>query len=150
ENRNLTVEYEDFVGNGQATTPVGFTEYLGVAGLSGDTGTAGDPSGTAPPPDYSGILVFSDGTNKRKVNFASITDGSSNTLMIGERPPSADLFSGWWFAGAGFDGSVIGDVVMGARELRYCENQAGITSNIFVGSCPLTKMGFQPGHINDD
>ncbi|VTS08232.1 DUF1559 domain-containing protein [Tuwongella immobilis] len=33
--------------------------------------------------------------------FASFTDGTSNTLMVGERPPSQDLVYGWWFAGSG-------------------------------------------------
>jgi len=42
--------------------------------------------------------------------ITSITDGSSNTLMIGERPPSPDLAWGWWdyvdVVGAGDDSSV--------------------------------------------
>jgi len=33
----------------------------------------------------------------RKVTrMASITDGTSNTVMVGERPPSSDLYWGWW------------------------------------------------------
>jgi prepilin-type N-terminal cleavage/methylation domain-containing protein/prepilin-type processing-associated H-X9-DG protein len=35
------------------------------------------------------------------VKFLDVTDGLSNTLMVGERPPSADLVFGWWYAGAG-------------------------------------------------
>jgi len=30
------------------------------------------------------------------VRFASVTDGLSNTLMVGERPPASDLYWGWW------------------------------------------------------
>jgi prepilin-type N-terminal cleavage/methylation domain-containing protein/prepilin-type processing-associated H-X9-DG protein len=30
------------------------------------------------------------------VNFAAVTDGLSNTLMVGERPPAGDTFWGWW------------------------------------------------------
>jgi prepilin-type processing-associated H-X9-DG protein len=30
--------------------------------------------------------------------MSQITDGSSQTLMVGERPPSAHLDSGWWYA----------------------------------------------------
>jgi hypothetical protein len=33
--------------------------------------------------------------------MADITDGLSNTLMVGERPPSSDFQYGWWYAGAG-------------------------------------------------
>ncbi|HKB04619.1 MAG TPA: DUF1559 domain-containing protein [Gemmataceae bacterium] len=30
------------------------------------------------------------------IRMSSVTDGLSNTLMIGERPPASDLFWGWW------------------------------------------------------
>jgi hypothetical protein len=36
-----------------------------------------------------------------RTSFADIHDGISNTLLIGERPPSADLILGWWYAGWG-------------------------------------------------
>jgi prepilin-type N-terminal cleavage/methylation domain-containing protein len=36
-----------------------------------------------------------------KVKFGDITDGLSNTLVAGERPPGATLDYGWWYAGAG-------------------------------------------------
>jgi len=150
EPRNLGSEPVQW---GQPTmAPVAFTEYLGVDGLSGDTGAAPDASGSAPMPDYSGMLVFSDRHTKRKVNFASVVDGTSNTLMVGERPPSVDLEFGWWFAGAGYDNSGVGDITLGAREYRYCENvvPTGSSSGTYGGNpCPLTKVGFQPGTIND-
>jgi prepilin-type processing-associated H-X9-DG protein len=30
-----------------------------------------------------------------------VSDGTSNTLLLGERPPSTDLVYGWWYAGTG-------------------------------------------------
>jgi hypothetical protein len=136
EPRNLGSETVAGYTNGN----IAFTEYLGVDGIRGDV----TPNASGAYGDFSGILVRSGFQpypmyKKRKVNFASITDGSSNTLMIGERPPSVDLQYGWWFAGAGFDGSGVGDVTMGAREYGYASSF----------TCPLTKVGFQPGTIND-
>jgi prepilin-type N-terminal cleavage/methylation domain-containing protein/prepilin-type processing-associated H-X9-DG protein len=32
----------------------------------------------------------------RRNNFAMVSDGLSNTLMVGERPPASDLGWGWW------------------------------------------------------
>jgi len=162
EIRNLGAEPVDW-GTGITQNPVAFTEYLGVNGLIGD-GSEGpaptftypvldpDPSGSVPQPDWSGILVASTRHHKKKVNFASISDGSSNTLMVGERPPSVDLEFGWWFAGAGFDSSGVGDVTMGAREWRYAENLVPTGSSsgtLGGGSCPLSKVGFQAGSIQD-
>src|SRR5258708_263393 len=31
-----------------------------------------------------------------RTRMASVTDGLSNTLMVGERPPAADMYWGWW------------------------------------------------------
>jgi prepilin-type processing-associated H-X9-DG protein len=60
------------------------------------------------------------------------------------------MFQGWWFAGSGFDGSGTGDITLGAREVVYCENISTIFSLQFVSSCPLSKVGFQPGNLNDN
>jgi len=146
EPRNILVENIQDAGAGAPLTPIAFTEYLGVDGFRGDV--TPDASGNVG--EKSGILVQSTRTAKKKVNFAAITDGSSNTLMIGERPPSVDLFYGWWFAGAGFDGSGVGDVTMGARETVYADN-IQTTSTVGGGSttCPHKYVGFQAGSIND-
>jgi len=143
EPRNLGSE--NLAAAGYTNGNIAFTEYLGVDGIRGDDLL--DPSGK--PADKSGILVDSNWSQAKKVNFASITDGSSNTLMIGERPPSVDLFYGWWFAGAGFDGSGEGDITMGARATVYAANIASGVAGNYTGTCPLTKTGFQPGTIND-
>jgi prepilin-type N-terminal cleavage/methylation domain-containing protein/prepilin-type processing-associated H-X9-DG protein len=146
EPRNILVQYE-LLPPARQQVPIAFTDYLGVDGIRGDDFS----SSSIPPADKSGILVDSNLGVKRKVNFASISDGSSNTLMVGERPPSVDLFFGWWFAGLGFDGSGEGDITLGARATVYA---GSISTSSVIGNgtmaCPVSKVGFQPGTINDD
>jgi prepilin-type N-terminal cleavage/methylation domain-containing protein/prepilin-type processing-associated H-X9-DG protein len=61
---------------------VAFTAYLAVSGQTYKT--------------MDGMMYWNS-----HVKFTDVTDGTSNTLMVGERPPSADLVFGWWYAGAG-------------------------------------------------
>ena len=52
------------------------------------------------------------------VTIVSIIDGTSNTLLVGERPPSIDLWYGWMWAGSG-DSPYFGatDVDLGTSEV---------------------------------
>ena len=50
-----------------------------------------------------------------RVTFASITDGPSNTLMVGERGISNPIF-GWWYAGWGQAKTGSTDSLLGVRE----------------------------------
>ena len=61
---------------------------------------------------YNGVLYINS-----KVTVKMITDGTSNTLMVGERPPSDGMVYGWWMAGSG-DEPRFGatDVVLGTNE----------------------------------
>jgi prepilin-type N-terminal cleavage/methylation domain-containing protein/prepilin-type processing-associated H-X9-DG protein len=63
----------------------GLIWYLGVTGSFGGS----DAQYTA-----SNAGIFQ--PNTIGVSLSSITDGTSNTLMLGERPPAADLTFGWW------------------------------------------------------
>jgi prepilin-type N-terminal cleavage/methylation domain-containing protein/prepilin-type processing-associated H-X9-DG protein len=71
-----------------------------------------------------------------QVNIAGITDGTSNTLMIGERPPSLTLYYGWMWAGSG-DSPYFGatDIVLGVRERAY--------------SATAAPDFYRPGSVND-
>jgi prepilin-type N-terminal cleavage/methylation domain-containing protein len=65
----------------------GLTDYLGVTGS--DNTVAVQESGPT-----NGIYDVSRMLNG--VQLVEILDGTSNTLMIGERPPSNDYYWGWW------------------------------------------------------
>jgi len=76
---------------------VAFTSFLGVAGKRTS--------------DRTGVL-FADS----RMSLIGITDGTSNTLLLGERPPSANLQYGWWYAGVGQQGTGSADLILGVRE----------------------------------
>ena len=73
--------------------------------------------------------------------MAQVTDGTSTTLMVGERPPNPDLFLGWWYAGMGQDFTGSGDTVMGVQE----KNTGGHPGII----CPFGAYQFGPGGISE-
>jgi len=79
-----------------------------------------------------GVLYVNSGTT-----LIGITDGTSNTVMVGERPPSNDLYYGWLWAGSG-DSPYFGttDVALGVRE---------VTS----GSPNGARDFYRPGTLND-
>jgi len=81
---------------------VALTSYMGVTGRNQFREAGGQD----------GILYVNSA-----VNMAAIVDGTSNTLMIGERPPSSSQIYGWQWAGAG-DPPHFGatDVVLGVLE----------------------------------
>jgi prepilin-type N-terminal cleavage/methylation domain-containing protein/prepilin-type processing-associated H-X9-DG protein len=78
---------------------VATTDYLGVAGLN---------------------HVSADGIflPNREVTMAMVSDGTSNTLLIGERPPSSDNCYGWWYAGVGQDRNGSADQFLGMSEFK--------------------------------
>jgi prepilin-type N-terminal cleavage/methylation domain-containing protein/prepilin-type processing-associated H-X9-DG protein len=74
-------------------TTGGLIWYVGVSGSLG-VGTV-DSQGNwldGFTPTNSGVFQ----ANSTGVAISDITDGTSTTLMLGERPPSADLAWGWW------------------------------------------------------
>jgi prepilin-type N-terminal cleavage/methylation domain-containing protein len=101
---------------------VALTSYLGVEGLN---------------------LYSKDGLLFRNsaIRFAEITDGLSNTLLAGERPASADVQFGWWYAGVGQRYSGSAEMVLGVRE----PNLLPVTK----GSCPPGIYSFAPGRLNN-
>jgi len=93
------------------------TSYMGVTGRDSYketlAGTGVPTAGGAKLQGQDGVLYVNS-----KVRMTDIIDGSSNTVMIGERPPAADLEYGWQWVAWGYDGAGFGtgDMLLGVRE----------------------------------
>lgn len=104
----------------------GLTSFLGV---SGSTSPKGD-----------GVL-FTDSA----VRTADVRDGLSNTLLLGERPPSADRRYGWWYAGWGQPLNAHAfDSFAGVRDLNF-PSVAGDESS----ACPMGPFQFESGRFSN-
>jgi prepilin-type processing-associated H-X9-DG protein len=110
----------EYIDNYQGTA-VALTGYLGVNGSD----------------QYAQNGVFAP---NHPASFGDITDGTSTTIMVGEKPPTLDLVYGWWYAGSGYAGTNLGtsDVLLGGFE-KLTPNQADATNPNY----------FQPGLLND-
>jgi prepilin-type processing-associated H-X9-DG protein len=129
---------------------IGFTTLLPVFSCPSDerTGSLGDARGiNVAFGDYLGVQ----GTDQFKhdgvlflnsrIRLTDVRDGLSNTLFVGERPPSKDGTLGWWYAGTGVDNSTgTADSVLGMRALAI---------GIFAQGCPPGPYDFFPGNLDN-
>jgi prepilin-type N-terminal cleavage/methylation domain-containing protein/prepilin-type processing-associated H-X9-DG protein len=92
------------------------TSYMGCAGTSSNNPISKD-----------GVLY-----SGSKVRFTDITDGVSNTIAVGERPTTGDMYYGWGFAPYG-TGAGDGDTLLGSKDT---------TLAVILGDA-ATNVGFQ-------
>jgi prepilin-type N-terminal cleavage/methylation domain-containing protein/prepilin-type processing-associated H-X9-DG protein len=105
--------------NGQIR--IALTEYLGVEGINSKS--------------KDGLLFFNS-----RIRIADILDGTSNTLCVGERPPSADRVWGWWYAGEGQSKDGSADMTLGASERNVSE---------LATECPPGPYAFGSGRVSN-
>jgi prepilin-type N-terminal cleavage/methylation domain-containing protein/prepilin-type processing-associated H-X9-DG protein len=125
----------------RAGSVYGMTSYLGVEGYNLN--------------QLNGVLYMDSMTT-----FASITDGTSNTLAIGERPPVRhpperpgsfdfgyqECGYGMWYAGSGQDRTGSVGTVLGVREFGWEPTMASYCNEtLTTGGVRLPEYPFQMG-----
>ena len=105
-----------YMGN----TPYALTSYVGVSGIDSRTG------------------VF---TSTDRIKMSEITDGTSNTLMVGPRPSSHEGRWGWW------NSDYWGDSFwhIGGSTIIYATDLTGTGT-----PCPTGPQHWGPGDFNND
>ncbi len=112
------------VGQPSMVRPNFFAAHSSYLGVSGTRQTRHD-----------GVLYIDSRTK-----LTDITDGTSQTLLVGERPHSADGILGWWYAATGQSDDGSAAAVMSVRERAV---------SVWVAGCPDGPYHYTPGRLDN-
>jgi prepilin-type N-terminal cleavage/methylation domain-containing protein/prepilin-type processing-associated H-X9-DG protein len=146
---------EDDESTGSVTLQVAFTNYLGVSGPDLYAWSTQPTTPADLPGMFVGTNKFNAATGSRVTTLASlgtrmgdITDGTSNTLMVGERPVCGAVPTwGWWFAGFGQGRTGSMDVILGVNEINL--KSSGVPDYDGCGPGPYAFGPGQPNNVCD-
>lgn len=96
----------------------GMTTYLGVSGSRSNRGD--------------GIMIIG-----RTVSHAEITDGSSSTIIVGERPPGPNGDRGGWYSTWGFN-CTAGRQLLGADPWEFVPPRGCLAADLAPGPAKLS------------
>ncbi len=130
---------------------VAMSSYLGINGIdlwawsTTPTGPGDLPGVMLPTNKYQADRgMHADRLSTVGTRLAEITDGMSNTLLVGERPPGRSLDFGWAFVCVGQDSEGTLDSTLGVNEVNLH------TSDVLeVDACPDGPYSFSPGRIDN-
>jgi prepilin-type N-terminal cleavage/methylation domain-containing protein/prepilin-type processing-associated H-X9-DG protein len=130
---------------------VSLSAYLGVNGIdlwawsTTPTGQGDLPGVMVPTNKYRADIGFSDRpASSCGTRISQITDGTTHTLLIGERPPGHSLDFGWAFGCSGQDNEGTIDSTLGVNEVNL--HQTGIQE---IDACGSGPYSFGPGRIDN-
>jgi prepilin-type N-terminal cleavage/methylation domain-containing protein/prepilin-type processing-associated H-X9-DG protein len=120
------------------------TSYLGVTG-NDEWVEGGVPGGNA---RNGAFAVHTRGysSSKKPVRLTGFSDGTSNSLLAGERPPSHDLYWGWW---AYSDNDSIFALPNTERNVSGCAYPGIFKPDVATNRCAATHFwSAHPGGAN--
>jgi prepilin-type N-terminal cleavage/methylation domain-containing protein/prepilin-type processing-associated H-X9-DG protein len=112
-------------------------------GWPGEQGTMLNIASCSATPPYGALRGMFDVNDGQTVTLAGVTDGTSNTLSVGEGLPAQRADNNVWEWNSGADGTT---VPINFFSGLSCTTTGGWNANNWAGRCAYTNTGFKSHH----